>query len=55
MTHEHYDHLGGIADSAHYASLGTKLKLTAAQRRQPRIAGVGRDLAGAAAYDAGAE
>jgi glyoxylase-like metal-dependent hydrolase (beta-lactamase superfamily II) len=54
-THEHYDHLGGAADSAHYASFGPKLKLTAAQRKPPRFGAVGRDLSGEPTLDSGPE
>src|SRR5262249_571265 len=31
VTHEHFDHLGGAAESAHFAEIAPKLKLTAAQ------------------------
>jgi glyoxylase-like metal-dependent hydrolase (beta-lactamase superfamily II) len=55
VTHEHYDHLGGAADSAHFASFGPKLKLTAAQRRKPSMAGVTRDLAGEPTLESGPE
>ena len=45
-THEHYDHLGGATDSAHFASFGPKLKLPAAQLKAPKFGGVTRDLSG---------
>ncbi len=54
-THEHFDHLGGAADSAHFDSFGTKLKLTAAQRQQPRFGAVGRDLSGEPTLESGPE
>lgn len=54
-THEHYDHLGGATDSAHFDTFGPKLKLTAAQRQRPRVAGVGRDLSGPATLESGPE
>ena len=55
VTHEHYDHLGGAADSAHFASFGPKLKLTAAQRRPPRFGSVDRDLSGEPTLESGPE
>lgn len=55
VTHEHYDHLGGAADSAHYAEIAPKLKLTAAQRQPGRVAGVDRDLSGAGTLESGPE
>ncbi len=55
VTHEHYDHLGGAVDSAHFASFGPKLKLTAAQRRPLGWGGVGRDLSGEPTLESGPE
>ncbi len=54
-THEHYDHVGGAADSAHYASFGPRLKLTAAQRKPPRFGAVARDLSGEPTLESGPE
>ncbi|MBX7098665.1 MAG: MBL fold metallo-hydrolase [Myxococcaceae bacterium] len=55
VTHEHYDHLGGAAQSAHFDGFGAKLKLTAAQRRKAPFGGVARDLSGPATLESGAE
>lgn len=55
VTHEHYDHLGGVTDSSHFDSFGAKLKLTAAQRTKPRFGGVDRTLTGEPTLDSGPE
>src|SRR4051812_13525916 len=55
VTHEHFDHLGGAVDSAHFASFGPKLKLTAAQRRPLSWGGVKRDLSGEPTLESGPE
>jgi glyoxylase-like metal-dependent hydrolase (beta-lactamase superfamily II)/biopolymer transport protein ExbD len=55
VTHEHFDHLGGVADSAHFETLGPKLKLNAAQRRPLKLGGVKRDLSGPATLESGPE
>lgn len=53
-THEHYDHAGGFAESAHYAEFGDRLKLTEAQRRKARFGG-GGDLSGPPTLASGPE
>jgi glyoxylase-like metal-dependent hydrolase (beta-lactamase superfamily II) len=55
VTHEHYDHLGGATESAHFAEIAPRLKLTAAQRQPLRSAGVGRDLSGTGTLESGPE
>ena len=55
VTHEHFDHLGGAAESAHFASFGDKLKLNAAQRKKPGFGAVDRDLSGPATLESGPE
>ncbi len=55
VTHEHYDHLGGAAESAHFESFGAKLKLNAAQRRQAPFAGVDRVFPGEPTLESGPE
>jgi glyoxylase-like metal-dependent hydrolase (beta-lactamase superfamily II) len=54
-THEHHDHLGGFSESAHFASFGDRLKLNAAQRKEPPMGGIGRDLGGTPNLGSGAE
>jgi glyoxylase-like metal-dependent hydrolase (beta-lactamase superfamily II) len=53
-THEHYDHIGA-AESAHYAEIAPKLKLTPVQRQPPRFGDVGRDLSAAGTLESGPE
>jgi glyoxylase-like metal-dependent hydrolase (beta-lactamase superfamily II) len=55
VTHEHYDHLGGVADSAHFDTFGNKLKLTARQRQKAPFSGVARDLSGEPTLESGPE
>jgi glyoxylase-like metal-dependent hydrolase (beta-lactamase superfamily II) len=55
ITHEHFDHLGGVADSKHFAAIGDKLRLTADQRKPPPVAGVKRDMSGPATLESGPE
>lgn len=55
VTHEHYDHLGGATQSAHFDTFGAKLKLTEAQRRKLPVSGVARDLSGPATLESGPE
>jgi glyoxylase-like metal-dependent hydrolase (beta-lactamase superfamily II) len=55
VTHEHFDHLGGVADSKHYDEIKSKLRLTAEQRKKLGIAGVKRDMSGEATLESGPE
>jgi glyoxylase-like metal-dependent hydrolase (beta-lactamase superfamily II) len=54
-THEHHDHLGGFSESAHFASFGDRLKLTKAQREEPKMGGIGRAIGGVPNLDSGPE
>ena len=55
VTHEHHDHVGGIADSPHAGRLGPALRLTAAQLAQPPFGGVGHAIPGTPALESGPE
>ena len=55
VTHEHHDHIGGIAASAHGAKLAPALKLTAAQRRLPPFGGTGLPIGGEPTLESGPE
>ena len=55
VTHEHHDHIEGIVDLANLASLGARLKLTAAQRQLPPFGGASRAIGGAPTLDSGPE
>lgn len=55
VTHEHHDHVGGIAESPHLDKLGPALRLTAPQHLQPPFGGSGRDLPGTPALESGPE
>jgi glyoxylase-like metal-dependent hydrolase (beta-lactamase superfamily II) len=54
-THEHHDHLGGFSESEHFASFGDRLKLTKAQREEPKMGGIGRAIGGVPNLDSGPE
>jgi glyoxylase-like metal-dependent hydrolase (beta-lactamase superfamily II) len=55
VTHEHHDHVGGIADAPDFAKLGPALRLTAAQHANPPFGGVGHSVPGTPALESGPE
>jgi glyoxylase-like metal-dependent hydrolase (beta-lactamase superfamily II) len=55
VTHEHHDHIGGIADAPNLAKLGPALRLTAAQHASPPFGGVGHGVPGTPALESGPE